>query len=126
MRKNMSLKERILRRKHHITKKEFDTYMNSDKGKMNEMFIQICDRLEDMFYGKEINCQNNEDVFKIVEEHHIFIFDIVNKEDYEKLKEYILNKKNKWCPVIGKHKTYNLNKKEDLDEFMRTHNDITL
>lgn len=98
----MTIKERMDKRKSDITKEEFDAYMKSDKNRMNKLFIRICDRLEDMFHEKKIHCDTCDDVFKIIEKYDIYIDDIVNKKDYIKLKKYIIGKKNKWCPVIGK------------------------
>lgn len=123
----MALKEKILKES-EIRKNTKNIYTNEQlrSKKQRELFLEICERVEEKIDCSEIPINSCKDVFTVLENNNLYIGDIVSKNDYEDFKKFIITSKNQYCPIIGKKpdKIYNFGKEEDRLEFSKTHEGI--
>lgn len=116
----MTLKERVLNRKPTITKEEMDAYDNSEDAKKYDLFLDICERIQSTVDCSQIRCSTYKQVFDIIEQYKVYVFDIVSENDYEEFKKYMLESKAQCCPSLGKapDKVYDFNNEKDREEIM--------
>ena len=122
----MTLKERVLKRKRTITKEDLEAYRKSPEAQRYDMFLKICERLQNNVNLDEICCGTYQEVINEIEKRNIDISDIVSRDEYQTFKKELLNEKAQWCPHIGKEpdKIYDFNKEGDRLEFLHKHKGI--
>lgn len=116
----MTLKERLLSMPQSVTKEEFEKELMSEDIKNYNIFLKICERLEEYIIGEDVSYGTYKEIFDAIEDRNIDISNIVSNKQYDAFKRYILSQKVQCCPTVGKQKTpkYDLSNEEGRLRFI--------
>jgi len=115
----MTLREKYKNLKPSITKSELDAVENLPEMKRHDLFLEMCERLEDKC--ENIKCVTISEVFNEIENNNVYVFNIVSKREYDNFKKLVIEENILFTPLGKPDRIFDLHNQKDFNDYKKLH-----